>query len=326
MSTAGDTVLLADGAAGLLTGGSVALFAGSPAGCNPCCGTQIGACCKPDGICVEVTKTQCDGFGGQFHGVGTDCVTNPCSTEPGACCNPSGSCTGATSEADCLSGGGSSYLGAGTLCTSDVVCPQTDPPPAEPRPPCCSQSFANCNRINEFQPIVGPPVVFSGILTLAVQCVGNPNFVVRKNISADAFGMGSGDLVSGCVWEPNDSVEVFLGDVVFTNPCGDGFNETFFGLAYELSYSLKFPGLSSSPFTDGTPVFEGGLNSSSVPSIPPSVTSGSNQIGKCGGWRVSRKAGPFSSAGTLSKWVEMDMQAFVGFPSNWTTCSPPPPP
>ncbi len=45
---------------------------------------EIGACCLPNGICVDVTVADCDAAGGSFQGPGTDCATTDCG-EPGDC-------------------------------------------------------------------------------------------------------------------------------------------------------------------------------------------------------------------------------------------------
>lgn len=59
-----------------------------------------GACCLPDGSCVDVTsELECIGtFSGFFQGPGTLCANVDC-TGPGACCLPTGACIDITGGA-----------------------------------------------------------------------------------------------------------------------------------------------------------------------------------------------------------------------------------
>ncbi|MBN2563546.1 MAG: hypothetical protein JXQ75_21715 [Phycisphaerae bacterium] len=92
------------------------------------CGeVPTGACCFDDGVCQEMSSTQCAYAGGAYEGTGTDCVPNPCPQPPGACCFEDGSCLVLASSA-CGSFGGV-YQGTGTDCDPNP-CPQ--PPPV-----CC---------------------------------------------------------------------------------------------------------------------------------------------------------------------------------------------
>jgi len=49
---------------------------------SECCeggpGDGIGACCLPNGICVDTTESECDSLGGLFEGIGTACATTEC--------------------------------------------------------------------------------------------------------------------------------------------------------------------------------------------------------------------------------------------------------
>jgi hypothetical protein len=91
---------------------------GDFADCGP-----LGACCRPDGTCVEATQNLCevDGF---YAGDGTTCGGFECPVVGGACCSRfSGSCVAKT-EAFCVafgSFGGDYYLGDGSVC-EDGVC------------------------------------------------------------------------------------------------------------------------------------------------------------------------------------------------------------
>ncbi|MCK4341453.1 MAG: hypothetical protein KAY37_07010 [Phycisphaerae bacterium] len=85
---------------------------------DPPCGI-IGACCFPDGSCVDLVENDCDTQGGDWQGQGTDCATFNCPQPPGACCFTDGSCVDLT-EDDCLIQGGDWY--EGEECIS-FVCP-----------------------------------------------------------------------------------------------------------------------------------------------------------------------------------------------------------
>ncbi len=80
-----------------------------------------GACCLPDGSCLESDSIYCDSIGGDWQGAGTDCDPNPCPQPQGACCMPDGSCF-ETVQMQCMSSGGS-WQGVGTTCTPNP-CPQ----------------------------------------------------------------------------------------------------------------------------------------------------------------------------------------------------------
>jgi hypothetical protein len=57
------------------------------------CASAPGACCLPDGTCLEpVTADACAAAGGQFQGGGSTCAGVSCPDLVGACCLPDGSC------------------------------------------------------------------------------------------------------------------------------------------------------------------------------------------------------------------------------------------
>lgn len=93
-------------------------------------GAITGACCLPDGNCVDDLGTStCAALSGVFQGNGSTCAGSSCSVLLGACCDPvNGVCGNGVLEADCLSGGGT-FQGEGTDCTNDP-CP-------EPTGACC---------------------------------------------------------------------------------------------------------------------------------------------------------------------------------------------
>ncbi|MFQ5430565.1 MAG: hypothetical protein ACE5E1_09680 [Phycisphaerae bacterium] len=62
------------------------------------CPSFGGACCLPDGSCLDTTQTDCQTQGGVFRGNGTDCISNPCL---GACCQPDGTCQESVDGANC---------------------------------------------------------------------------------------------------------------------------------------------------------------------------------------------------------------------------------
>ncbi len=75
---------------------------------------SASACCIPDGSCLVLTKADCEGSGGQWHGPGVACIPNPCIGLNGACCLPNGTCRFSTS-AWCNSNNGT-WMGAGSTC------------------------------------------------------------------------------------------------------------------------------------------------------------------------------------------------------------------
>jgi hypothetical protein len=82
-----------------------------------------GACCLPDGTCVETdTASDCTASGGSYLGDGMPCADVTC-PPPGACCLPDGACalSGAGGAACAVQGG--VYHGDGAPC-ADVTCAQ----------------------------------------------------------------------------------------------------------------------------------------------------------------------------------------------------------
>jgi len=56
---------------------------------SECCeggpGDRVGACCLPDGSCVDASEPDCMAMGGDFQGPGTSCATTECPTTSGEC-------------------------------------------------------------------------------------------------------------------------------------------------------------------------------------------------------------------------------------------------
>lgn len=110
---------------------------GQPQGANTTCATTIcpvatGACCLPDGQCIEVPPGQCTA--GQFQGLGSTCTPNPCR---GACCLPDGTCI-ITPPGQCTAG---QFQGIGSTC---------DPNPCRgacclPNGQCIETAAADCS-------------------------------------------------------------------------------------------------------------------------------------------------------------------------------------
>lgn len=76
-----------------------------------------GACCFPDGNCVDgAPSTLCGCLGGTYEGNGTTCLAVACPVPPaGACCMPDGTCDDDATSGGCAAGGGV-YEGDGTTC------------------------------------------------------------------------------------------------------------------------------------------------------------------------------------------------------------------
>jgi len=163
------------GPLGCPANGGWATFLQLPSGCTPsgdwvmratwtpleCDGGDPGACCLPDGDCLDVTLGSCDVLDGAFEGEGTICGNTNCpqpteaccfegagclDLEPascvpaggllqgpgtvcgeiecfatGACCMPDGSCVDGTEQSACQAGDGL-YQGHNTIC-DDADCP-----------------------------------------------------------------------------------------------------------------------------------------------------------------------------------------------------------
>lgn len=81
------------------------------------CDEVAGACCLPNGSCVQVGSSDCADFGGTFQGEGTTCAQVSCPQPPVACCfETTGGCLNLTAQ-DCLAAGGVP-AGAGTSCAT----------------------------------------------------------------------------------------------------------------------------------------------------------------------------------------------------------------
>ncbi|MFC1573281.1 hypothetical protein ACFL6M_06750 [Candidatus Eisenbacteria bacterium] len=74
-----------------------------------------GACCYPDGTCIELLEADCSEL---WMGPGTVCVPDPCPQPEGACCFPDGNCL-ITTEDGCPT----SDWREGDICTPNP-CPQ----------------------------------------------------------------------------------------------------------------------------------------------------------------------------------------------------------
>ena len=91
----------------------------------------VGACCLPDGTCVDTTSGLCGSALGAYQGDGTNCATTTCSVPTGACCASDGTCTSET-QADCDSAGGT-WQGPSVSCSPNP-CPVTLTPFLDPLP------------------------------------------------------------------------------------------------------------------------------------------------------------------------------------------------
>jgi hypothetical protein len=99
---------------------------GTPGGPGTACATfncnPIGACCLPDGSCVDaVLPTDCASAGGTYQGDDVQCATVTCPEPFGACCFASGFCIELV-ESDCTIAGGS-WAGPLTDCATDCAEP-----------------------------------------------------------------------------------------------------------------------------------------------------------------------------------------------------------
>ncbi len=83
------------------------------------CESEPGACCLPDGGCLEVTETDCGVLEGAFEGEGTFCGNTECPQPTEACCFEGAGCVD-LEPANCEPAGGFPQ-GPGTLC-DDTEC------------------------------------------------------------------------------------------------------------------------------------------------------------------------------------------------------------
>ncbi len=83
---------------------------------------NLGACCRPDGVCIITSDAGCTALGGLYRGDGSPCATANCPPPPtGACCLASG-CSVLT-QAQCLSQ-------SGTYAGDNIGCAAANCPPA----------------------------------------------------------------------------------------------------------------------------------------------------------------------------------------------------
>ncbi len=78
-----------------------------------------GACCAPDGTCIDAEASNC--AANNYQGDGTSCALVQCAALTGACCVPDGSCV-ETTIINCTAG---QYQGDGISCLQ-ANCPQPD--------------------------------------------------------------------------------------------------------------------------------------------------------------------------------------------------------
>ncbi len=83
----------------------------------------VGACCLPDGTCVETSWDECVIQCGFFGGPGTACAGQLCPIPlPGACCLPDGTCEQTAGQCVCRQLGGS-FQGPTVPCGT-ALCPE----------------------------------------------------------------------------------------------------------------------------------------------------------------------------------------------------------
>jgi hypothetical protein len=102
---------------------------------NPC--PQPEPCCLPDGSCQMLMPDICVQIGGIPYGPGITCDPNPCVPIYGACCDDQGNCTWVTEEM--CAGQGGSFLGDWTECYPDNPCP--------PAGACCLDMDGTCEML-----------------------------------------------------------------------------------------------------------------------------------------------------------------------------------
>jgi hypothetical protein len=85
-----------------------------------------GACCLPNGSCIQVSSAACSGSGGSYQGDGTLCGSVQCPQPPtGACCLLTGICTQMTQAACRAANGvfGGNNSACGSICPKQYVFP-----------------------------------------------------------------------------------------------------------------------------------------------------------------------------------------------------------
>jgi hypothetical protein len=80
-----------------------------------------GACCFPDGSCLDLDPKECLDLGGEFQGIGTDCSKVQCEEHYGACCIVEEGCVDLF-YTECQEAEGI-FMGDGTSCEDGIVCP-----------------------------------------------------------------------------------------------------------------------------------------------------------------------------------------------------------
>ncbi|MCH2136489.1 MAG: hypothetical protein MK101_07900 [Phycisphaerales bacterium] len=85
-----------------------------------CTSCQRGACCFPDTTCLDDLRAgDCTGAGGSFMGDSTLCSIVVCPNPQGACCIDADTCVGGLIDSDCLLLGGI-HMGPGTVCGANT--------------------------------------------------------------------------------------------------------------------------------------------------------------------------------------------------------------
>lgn len=126
---------------------------------KPCVLNEVtGACCFPNGGCIEASESVCvDTLGGVFQGAGIDCYKANCPLAKGACCFSDNSCFYLV-ESECTRLRGE-YLGDGSGCIGGKC----------PRPP------------GGQQPASVPAMTFWGLLGFVILLiVAYAWFIMRK--------------------------------------------------------------------------------------------------------------------------------------------------
>jgi hypothetical protein len=112
-----------------------------------------GACCLPDGTCIEARAVMCAVERGEYHGDGTMCATTPpggCPLPPtGACCLPDATCA-AMWAGQCAAADGT-YQGDGTQCGAHP-CPLVMKVPTSGAMPPSGQSGSNVGVMFDIMP------------------------------------------------------------------------------------------------------------------------------------------------------------------------------
>lgn len=160
-----------------------------------CCCNDLGACCLPDGTCLDTTESDCLERSGVFQGVGTKCAETDC-PEPPPVIEP------------CTTGHIALVTFAGWIARQP-----TD---------CCDDSFASGSSINGTYAV--PSTGGSSYVLDTGRSLTQTNFVVGSNCQ-ELINSGTGKLwiflTLDCTTTPIRVVRVrgeFLGD------SGFGFN------------------------------------------------------------------------------------------------------